>query len=605
MKKKAVNVNTDNRSAFEKFCSAQENKARISLIVAAAVVVATIGSVCTVSIALNREPVIPSDNVELNAAQEYLAQAAIDDGLSNLSDYVSATETSEEETTVSLEETMATKHGGLTGEHVIDVSDLKSLSDKELVDAIVSGQAGVIDRSNIETDQSQNENAGHMASGGNVTPTSTPSPTPTVAETSANTDTNETTSNEPGIKVPNASITSTVGETVDPMNGVYANIPGSDNVTSGISYSIVDASGQTISLEDAQQTVGQYTINYSYQMASGVPDQTVVDYELGIDVSQFQGDIDWTAVRNSGITFAFIRCGGRGYSQGGIYDDTKFFQNVQNAKAAGIKVGVYFFSQAITPYEALEEASITLAKISGLGIDLPVVMDWETGSGYRTWELYGEDFANVITAFCSTIAQNGYTPCVYLNTSDINSRLGGYSGTILSKYKLWYAYPYSCYNDGSYYKTGDTTPPRSFYYEYWQYSWRGSVPGIKTDVDLNIKILGKTTISTPGETLTASAVWEVAAATVDPTTPDSSVDPSASSDTSASSSDTSEVTPGDTPSDTSGETSGDTPGDTTGDNTGETSGETSGDPTTDTGSGSGDTDGSGADGNTEGGEATP
>ena len=94
MKKKAVT--TDNRSAFEKFCSAQENKARISLIVAAAVVVATIGSVCTASIALNREPVIPSDNVELNAAQEYLAQAAIEEGLSHFSDYVRATETSEE-----------------------------------------------------------------------------------------------------------------------------------------------------------------------------------------------------------------------------------------------------------------------------------------------------------------------------------------------------------------------------------------------------------------------------------------------------------------------------------------------------------------------------
>ena len=590
LKKKAVN--TDNRSAFERFCSAQENKARISLIVAAAVVVATLGSVCTASILLHQDPIIPSDNVELNAAQEYLAQAAIEEGLSNYSDFVDSSETSEEETTVSLEETMPTKHGGLTGEHVIDVSNLKSLSDQELVDAIVSGQAGVIDRSNIETDQSQNENAGHMASGGNVTPTSTPSPTPTVAET---TTTDETTaSNEPGLKVTNASITSTAGQAVNPLDGVYAAVPGSDNITSGISYSIVDANGQTVSLEDAQQTAGQYTINYSYQMASGIPDQTVVDYELGIDISEFQGDIDWTAVRNSGITFAFIRCGGRGYSQGGIYDDTKFFQNVQNAKAAGIKVGVYFFSQAITPYEALEEASITLAKISGLGIDLPVVMDWETGSNYRTWELYGEDFANVITAFCSTIAQNGYTPCVYLNTSDINNRLGGYSGSILSKYKLWYAYPYSCYNDGSYYKTGDTTPPRSFYYEYWQYSWRGSVPGIKIDVDLNIKILGKTTISTPGETLTATAIWEVVAEPADPT---ASSDTSDTSDPTASS--------GQDPSDTTGDT---TTSDTT--ETSETTAETTPDTTTgetpadggtqDTGTGSGS-----GDGNTEGGTTTP
>ena len=175
---------------------------------------------------------------------------------------------------------------------------------------------------------------------------------------------------------------------------------------------------------------------------------------------------------------------------------------------------------------------------------MPVVMDWETGGGYRTWDLYGQDFANVITAFCSTIAQNGYTPCVYLNTSDINNRLGGYSGDILSRYKLWYAYPSSCYSDGSFYQEGDMIPPRSFYFEYWQYSWHGDVAGISYDTDLNIRVIGKTTVTDPANIMTKTADWEV---TAPPETTDPS-DPTASSEVPPESTpDTSE------PSDTTGE----------------------------------------------------
>ena len=272
--------------------------------------------------------------------------------------------------------------------------------------------------------------------------------------------------------------------------------------------------------------IGFMKFNGVYVNRLGLPIPNVA--ARGIDVSSYQGTINWAEVATDDVSFAFIRCGGRGYTKGGIYDDTRFYENVQGAKAAGVKVGVYFFSQAITPYEALEEASVTLDKISGLGIDMPVVMDWETGGGYRTWDLYGQDFANVIKAFCSTIAQNGYTPCVYLNTSDINNRLGGYSGDILSRYKLWYAYPYSCYSDGSFYQDGDMIPPRSFYFEYWQYSWRGDVAGIYEDCDLNIRVIGKTTVTDPANVMTATAEWEV---TAPPDTATPSVEPTVPSDT--------------------------------------------------------------------------
>lgn len=492
MKKKA---DKEKAGFIERFCSAQEHKARISLIVAAAVVVTTFGTVCAASLRFNNGSSIPSDNMELNAAENYLAQAAMQAGASESIEFVDASQYYVDETTES--STNNTKRGGLTGGHIVSVDDLKSLSDDELMDAILSGKAGLIDRSNIDIDQSQNQNAGHTASGGNVSATDTPTPVPT--------------SSAPGIKLSNTSLSSTAGETINPLDGVSVRTWQADNVTSGISYDIKDSSGQSVSLEKAQETPGKYNITYSYELESANPPTTMTSYELGIDISEFQAGINWNAVRNDGITFAFIRCGGRGYSLGGIYDDSRFYENVRGAKAAGIKVGVYFFSQAITPYEALEEASVTLNKISGLGIDLPVVMDWETASYYRTWNLYGQDFANVITAFCSTIAQNGYTPCVYLNTSDINNRLGSYSGEILSKYKLWYAYPYSCYSDGSFYQDGDMTPPRSFYYEYWQYSWHGDVAGVSTDCDLNIRILGKTTVGGETTTITATAEWEVTA----------------------------------------------------------------------------------------------
>ncbi len=553
MKKKAEN--SGNRGFIDKFCIAQEGKAKVSLILAAVVVVATIGSVCAAAIRSNTGNSVPSENMELNAAEQYLAQAAIEASEKQASE---TTTSPEVPTETSSAETRAAKRGGLTGDHVVDVGDLQSLSDEELVDAILSGQAGVIDRSDIETDQSQNEDAGHTASGGDApAPDPEPDPEPTQSDTS------------PAIVLPNTSFSTVEGQALNPLEGVtartYTGVVGNED----ISIKITDSDGNEVDRETAQNTAGKYTITYSYELVPESEPREIVDYELGIDISEFQGSIDWYAVKADGIDFAFIRCGGRGYSKGGIYDDSRFYENVQGAKAAGIKVGVYFFSQAITPYEALEEASITLDKISGLGIDMPVVMDWETGGGYRTWDLYGQDFANVITAFCSTIAQNGYTPCVYLNTSDINNRLGGYSGDILSRYKLWYAYPYSCYSDGSFYQDGDMIPPRSFYFEYWQYSWHGDVAGIYEDCDLNIRVIGKTTVTDPANVMTATAEWEV---TAPPDTATPSVEPTAPSDITPDPTEPTEPTPEPTGESTDPEggtdpTSGDTPAEPTGEGT--------------------------------------
>ncbi|MBR4948618.1 MAG: hypothetical protein IKZ29_08670 [Clostridiales bacterium] len=429
MKKKA---SQQNLSGFAKFCSAQENKARLSLILAAVIVVGTVGSVCAASIARKSDVLIPSENVELNAAQNFLAQAAIESGTDETADIIDVSDFIDE-TLETNPTTGNVKRGGLTGEHVVNTSDLKSLSDEDLVKAIVSGNAGVIAKKDIVIDQSQDTKPVHHGSEAKApTPTNTPTPVPTNVPT----------------------------PTMQPI--------------------------------------------------------TVVNYELGIDVSVHNGDINWSKVKAAGVDFAFIRCGGRGWGEAGnCYEDTKFATNIKNAKAAGVKVGVYFFSQAKTAYEALEEASLTLAKLNGMSLDLPVVMDWETESYYRTWKLGAEDLKNCITAYCSTIAQNGYTPMVYLDGSNIN-RLGSYFGEVFSKYKLWYAYPYAVYSNGSWYKTGDTVPPRSYSYAYWQYSWHGKVSGISTEVDLDLKILGKTTLGVPKINLPSTEINTEAGKSIDP-----------------------------------------------------------------------------------------
>ena len=439
MQKKATK---EKNGRLDRFFRASEKPARISLILAAAIGFATIGSVCAVSIMSNKNGNLPSENIELNAAQQYLDQISFAATSSGEETSALPTEEPSEETSG---EPLETKRGALTGENVADINDLKSLSNEDLLKAVKQGKVKVIDKKNIKQDQSQNVKTTHkgtIADAPKATSTPKPQPTAQIAATNAPT------------------------PTLGPV--------------------------------------------------------TVINYELGIDISEFQGNIDWAKVKNDGIKFAFIRCGGRGYTAGSCYEDKKFVQNVQAARKNGIKVGVYFFSQAITVAEAVEEASLTIAMCKKCNIDLPVVMDWETGSGYRTQPLKGEAFAQVIEAFCSMIGQNGYTPAVYLCTDDINNRLGKYSGQILSKYKLWYAYPYSCYWPASksfksnYYQTGDTIPPRSFSYEYWQYSWHGKVAGIGTEVDLNIRILGKTTLYSPQINITNKTITSEVGQSINP-----------------------------------------------------------------------------------------
>lgn len=214
--------------------------------------------------------------------------------------------------------------------------------------------------------------------------------------------------------------------------------------------------------------------NFFIENGRMVYNDTSVSYSTGIDVSSFQGNINWDAVAADGIDFAIIRAGLRGYgAAGSIYEDDNARKNIKEAIDAGLNVGVYFYSQAITPDEALEEAEFVLDIIKDYELDFPVVFDWENepGIGMRTDNLDRSVLTQCAVTFCEKIKEAGYTPAVYFNLTDAYVR---YDLSKIKDYVFWYAQ-----HEGE--------APK-FYYEYniWQYSDSGTVDGIDGNVDLNI-----------------------------------------------------------------------------------------------------------------------
>lgn len=195
---------------------------------------------------------------------------------------------------------------------------------------------------------------------------------------------------------------------------------------------------------------------------------------LGIDVSKWNGDIDWNAVKNSGVNYVIIRCGYRGSSTGALIEDPKFRANIKGASSAGLKVGVYFFSQATSEVEAVEEASMVLSLIKGYNISYPVFLDVEP-SGGRGDAISKEVRTSVINAFCQTISNSGYGCGVYANKTWLESKFS--TGSLTSSCKIWLAQ----------YAAKPTYGGR---YNMWQYTSKGKVSGISGNVDMNLSYLG-------------------------------------------------------------------------------------------------------------------
>ena len=192
---------------------------------------------------------------------------------------------------------------------------------------------------------------------------------------------------------------------------------------------------------------------------------------LGIDVSQFQGDIDWQQVADFGVEFAMIRIGGRGTAQeGSLYFDDNFEKNYQGATEAGIQVGGYFFSQATTPEEAQEEAEYALERMAGRDFQMPIVFDWEYMDDARTSGVSAQEIMAFAKTFNDRMAAAGYTPMVYFNRRMIAN---GFDLEQMADYHFWLA-------------MYDTEMDFPYRVDMWQYTATGRVPGISGNVDLNL-----------------------------------------------------------------------------------------------------------------------
>ena len=275
-----------------------------------------------------------------------------------------------------------------------------------------------------------------------------------------------------------------IGTKVGDLTYFYPN----SSITRAEVATIVYRIYQLSSLDQKQKI---YYKDYTLDVLEGVPTNTynqsafvkngsIMTYNdpsvrtrVGIDVSQYQGDVDWNAVARTDVDFVIARVGGRGYTVGAIYDDTKFDEYADGAARAGLQVGAYFFSQAVSVAEAQEEAYHVLDKLRGHEITGPVVFDWEV-IGKREARTYGIEtgvLCAAANAFCKIIKDAGYDPMIYITD------YAGYVKYDLSEvmdYPLWYA-------------RYDVDAP-SFYYDFamWQYSSKGSVDGIKGNVDMDI-----------------------------------------------------------------------------------------------------------------------
>ncbi|NLD87840.1 MAG: hypothetical protein GX633_06235 [Clostridiales bacterium] len=225
----------------------------------------------------------------------------------------------------------------------------------------------------------------------------------------------------------------------------------------------VDAETEDSREQDAKSDADKSEIN-KLQVLSGKS-------KAGIDVSKWNGEIDWDKVKNAGVEFAIIRAGYRGSVSGSLVQDPRFEENMRGAQAAGIPTGVYFFTQAVNEVEAVEEASMVLELLRKYKVEFPVFIDTEgAGGNGRADGLDVETRTLVCEAFCRTIENAGYTAGVYGSRNWYNNRL---ETKRLDNYFIWLAEYRS-------------VPLYQGYYGMWQYTSKGKIDGINGNVDLNI-----------------------------------------------------------------------------------------------------------------------
>ncbi len=195
----------------------------------------------------------------------------------------------------------------------------------------------------------------------------------------------------------------------------------------------------------------------------------------GVDLSKYNGTVDFTKLKDAGVRFAMLRLGSRGYGSGKIELDEKFVEYAQNAQMAGIMTGAYFYSQAVNETEAVEEANYIVGAISGFNVKYPVAIDIERVSGdvARTDKLTNQERTAIVKMFCDTVKGYGYKPIIYATSEMI---VGGLNIEELQDYDIWLA---------------DENIPTEFPYRFgmWQYNTKGHIDGITGDIDLDISFI--------------------------------------------------------------------------------------------------------------------
>ena len=323
------------------------------------------------------------------------------------------------------------------------------------------------------------------------TPESTPEPTPeatpapTAAPTEAPAETEPPAPTEAPTAAPTEAPTATPTQAPTQVPDPTAGWPDNIAVQELANYGFAVTSATTTTYEyTGWQDIDGATYYYDPSTHQPVTGQQVIQGNVytfaadgalnrtarGIDVSKFQGSIDWNAVKADGITFAIIRCGYRGYGSGALVEDSTYRQNIQGAINAGLRVGVYFYSQAINEAEAVEEASMVLSLVSGYSLPLGVYYDTESVGGGRANALSAAERTACAVAFCETIRSAGYSAGVYSYASWFYNALNFAN---ISKYNIWIAQ----YRD---------TLSFSYKHNIWQYTGSGSVKGISKPVDMNI-----------------------------------------------------------------------------------------------------------------------
>jgi len=230
-------------------------------------------------------------------------------------------------------------------------------------------------------------------------------------------------------------------------------------------------------------TINPYITKHTYDFSGLVLKGSIMEYyedsrkisKAGIDVSKEQGQIDFNKVKKAGIDFVMIKAGARGYGSGQLIADEKFETNLQAATQAGLGIGVYFFSQAVTEAEAVEEANLVLAGLKETKLIYPVVFDMESikGDTARIDGLKKEDRTKIAKAFLDTIKAAGYKTMIYGNKEWLLTKI---NLSTLSEFDIWLS------------QEADI-PDYPYKFSIWQYSFNGTVDGISGKVDMNISFI--------------------------------------------------------------------------------------------------------------------